>query len=274
MMDSPVQFFCPRWGSEQLPWAVFCEKVKRAGYNGTEYAIAHDTDAAELDLAWNEAGKNGLVIIAQHYDTNKTDFAAHADAYHAWFEKARNYPVVKINSQTGKDFFPFYMNTSLISIASEFSAATGTPVVHETHRGKFSFAAHVTKTFLDKIPDLRITFDVSHWCNVSESLLDDQPDALRLAIGRSDHVHARVGYAEGPQVSDPRVPVWEEALYRHLHWWDKIAARKKNAGETLTITPEFGPFPYMVHLPLINEPIADQWDINVFMMDLLRKRYQ
>jgi len=42
----------------------------------------------------------------------------------------------------------------------------------------------------------------------------------------------------------------------------------------LTITPEFGPFPYMVSLPGTNEPIANQWEVNLFMMNLLKERYQ
>lgn len=43
--------------------------------------------------------------------------------------------------------------------------------------------------------------------------------------------------------------------------WDKVAERKKKEDAVLTITPEFGPFPYMVPLPLTQEPITDQWYI-------------
>ena len=32
------------------------------------------------------------------------------------------------------------------------------------------FAASVARNYIEKHPELRITFDVSHWCNVSESL--------------------------------------------------------------------------------------------------------
>ena len=90
---------------------------------------------------------------------------------------------------------------------------------------------------------------------------------------RTEHLHARVGYPEGPQVSDPRITQWQPALQAHLKWWDKIAERKKQENEILTITPEFGPFPYMIPLPQSGEPIANQWDVNLFMMNLLRKRY-
>jgi len=121
---------------------------------------------------------------------------------------------------------------------------------------------------------LRITLDVSHWVTVAESFLDDQPEAMELAIQRTEHIHARVGYPEGPQVADPAAPEWNEALQHHLAWWDRIIERKRfETNALVTITPEFGPYPYMVHLPYSQKPIADQWQNNVYMMNLLRERY-
>jgi hypothetical protein len=109
--------------------------------------------------------------------------------------------------------------------------------------------------------------------NVSESLLVNQSLAMRLAIERTDHIHARVGYPQGPQVSDPRAAAWASALDAHLRWWDAVVALKRQRQEDLTIAPEFGPFPYMVHHPQSGEPMVSQWEINVWMMELLRKRY-
>ena len=52
---------------------------------------------------------------------------------------------------------------------------------------------------------------------------------MELAITRTDHIHARVGYTEGPQITDPRVPEWKRALDFHLQCWDKVVAfNKKN----------------------------------------------
>lgn len=251
-----LQFFCPRWGSEQLSWEDFMVKVKSAGYQGVEYAIAADTDQRTLDHVWNLAARHQLQLIPQHYDTNSADFHQHYDEYAIWLERIKTYPSVKINSQTGKDFFSFEQNNALIRLAGE-------DVIHETHRGKFSFAAHITKEYLLANSALEITFDVSHWVAVAESFLDDQADALALAISRAQHIHARVGYPEGPQVPDPRVPAWQEAVGRHLNWWSQIAQAQENS-PSLTITPEFGPFPYLVH-------DVSQWDINVFMMELLQR---
>ena len=59
----------------------------------------------------------------------------------------------------------------------------------------------------------------------------------------------------------------------HLAWWDKVVERKKKAGERTTILTEFGPPLYMQTLPYTLQPLSNQWEINVYMMQLLRKRY-
>ena len=126
---------------------------------------------------------------------------------------------------------------------------------------------------MENIPELRITLDISHWCNVHESLLADQEETVNLALSRADHIHARIGHPEGPQVNDPRAPEWDEAVKSHLAWWDKIIEQKKKNGQRMTILTEFGPPYYMPALPYTQVPVADQWAINVHMMKLLRKRY-
>jgi hypothetical protein len=119
-----------------------------------------------------------------------------------------------------------------------------------------------------------ITADFSHWCNVSESLLEQQQEAVDLAISRTIHIHARVGHAESAQVSDPRAEEWNAEVEAHLKWWDHIIQHRLKSGAQLaTITPEFGPAPYMPALPYTKMPVANQWDINVHMMGILKKRY-
>lgn len=268
-----VKFFCTRWGAEKLSWDDFMVKVKSAGYDGIEVGLPHDISFETLEEIWNLASKYSMLIIPQHYDTYAENFSKHKVDYSKWFEKLKPFPAMKINSQTGKDFFNFEQNYSLIKVAEKFTEETAIPVFHETHRNKFSFASHITNDYLVKISSLQLTLDISHWVCVAESFLEDQTEAVDLAIARTEHLHCRVGYTEGPQVPDPRLALWQPALQAHLRWWDQVAARKKIEKKVLTITPEFGPFPYMVPIPENNEPICNQWDVNVYMMNLLKERY-
>lgn len=234
------------------------KKAKEAGYQGIEYAIAADTSVQTLDEVWNLAVKHGLLMLPQHFDTISPHFNEHMDLYAAWLEKIHQYPYVKINSQTGRDIFSFEQNNALINLA-------GTNVVHELHRGKFSYAAHVTKEYIKYNPDLKITFDISHWVAVAESYLEDQQEAVQLAIERAQHIHSRVGFPEGPQIPDPRLPLWKDAVSIHLGWWSRIVERFDEKAP-ITITTEFGPFPYLTH-------DYSQWDINVHMMHLLKRSF-
>jgi hypothetical protein len=105
-------------------------------------------------------------------------------------------------------------------------------------------------------------------------LLHDQEEAVQLTLERTDHIHARIGHQEGPQVNDPRAPEWAGTVKRHLEWWDKIVEMKiKDGTRKLTILTEFGPPDYMPTLPYTRQPLSDQWAINVHMMNLLKKRY-
>ncbi|HEY4154624.1 MAG TPA: sugar phosphate isomerase/epimerase [Puia sp.] len=270
-----IKYFCPRWGSDQIHWDEFLLKVKKAGYDGVEYGIAREVPRADLQVLFNQARDLDLLIIAQHYDTYEGDFEQHRRKYAEWFEKIKPFRPFKVNSQTGKDFFTLEQNAELIGLAENHAEETGIEVLHETHRNKFAFAAHITKGYLNVIPFLKLTFDVSHWVNVAESYLEDQEEAIALAISRTEHIHARVGYPEGPQVTDPRIPAWQDSVNRHIAWWDRIADRKRKEApdSLLTITPEFGPFPYMVHSPSTGLPVSSQWDINEYMLNLLKDRY-
>ena len=266
-------FFCPLWGSSDLPLETFLEKVKKAGYDGVEMSLPLSGDPLRAQIL-NGIKNQGLELIAQHYETASPDPDLHFSEYCSRLESLVSAKPLLVNTQTGKDWFPFEINQNLIAAAQLIAQRSGVKIVHETHRGKFSFNARTTAEFLKANPGLRIAADFSHWCVVSESLLEDQVEALSLAVSRTDHIHSRVGYPEGPQVSDPRAPEWRQALEAHLAWWDQIVQHHREKGSrVLTITTEFGPLPYMPALPFTAMPVSSQWDINLHMMRLLRERY-
>jgi len=267
-----VWFFCPLWGSRELPWPTFFAKVKEAGYDGVEMSLPFDERERKVILSLLE--EYDLKWIAQHHETNDPEPAVYLKNYERHLHNLASANPLFINSQSGKDFFSFAQNKAILERAAVIAEETGVKIIHETHRGKFSFSTTATLALLEALPDLRLTADFSHWCNVAESFLQDQPEVMQAAVGRADHVHARVGFPQGPQVNDPRAPEWQEALGHHLAWWDAIVAeRRRRRSASLTITPEFGPAPYMPAMPYSREPLSDQWEVNLYMKDLLRARY-
>jgi len=268
-----IKFFCPKWGSDNITWDNFCAKVKAAGFDGVETPVPFDAD--ECHEIADALKKYELLLIGQYYQSFEKDLELQKQSYKKHLESIGRLKPIFIDSQTGKDYFTSAQNSELFKLATEFTEQTGIVVAHETHRNKALFAAHVAKQLLDENQEIVITADFSHWCNVSESLLEDQEEAVDAAISRTLHIHARVGHAESAQVNDPRAPEWATEVQAHLNWWDKIVQHRLKSGTQLTtITPEFGPAPYMPALPYTKMPVASQWDINVYMMNLLKKRYK
>lgn len=266
----PIKFYAPEWGST-LPFALFCQHVHAAGYDGVEMALPLDTEKCRTVI--DTLQTYGLELIGQYWQSFEHDFGEHSRNYEKYLRNLVAAQPVFINSQTGKDFFTFDQNKQLFNLAARISAETGVRIIHETHRGKALFAAHIAQDYLTQLPDVRICLDISHWCTVHESLLDDQTEAVTLAISRTDHIHSRVGHPEGPQVNDPRAPEWESTLNAHLAWWDRVVETHRANGNPLTVTTEFGPPAYMPVMPYTQLPIGNQWEINLFMMNLLKKRY-
>ena len=127
--------------------------------------------------------------------------------------------------------------------------------------------------FLKKFPGMELVGDFSHFCTVSESMLEDQENILQQIIPHVSHIHARVGFEQGPQVNNPAAPEWESHLNKFIGWWQQIIDYKKSKGDTLfTISPEFGPDPYMPVQPFTKEPLSNQWNNNVFMKNTLKQK--
>ena len=253
---------------------AFCAKAKNAGYDGIEMWWP-GTPAAQKELF--DALQKHQLDIGFLAGGSDSDPSKHFTQFKAMVDGAAYQTIQKplyINCHSGRDFFPMEENSKFIDHTIRVSKETGILICHESHRSRILFAAHVAKQYLLKHPEMRMTLDISHWCNVHESLLHDQEETVQSAIARTDHVHARVGHPEGPQVNDPRAPEWEATVKRHLEWWDAVVQTKIKSGvNKLTILTEFGPPDYMPTLPYTRQPLADQWAINEYMMQLLRKRY-
>lgn len=251
---------------------TFCAKAKKAGYNGIE--LWWPTDKQEQEALFKALAAHGLEVgyLCGGHDK---DFTKHRQQFETMLKTATTTgpKPLYINCQSGRDYFTFEQNCALIDLTTNITAQSGVPIYHETHRSRMLFAAHIAKQFIAAKPALRLTLDVSHWCNVHESLLEDQPETMALALERASHIHARIGHPEGPQVNDPRAPEWANAVKAHFNWWDQIVRHHQAAGKTLTILTEFGPADYMPTLPYTRQPLANQWEINVYMKDQLKARY-
>lgn len=264
-----LQFFQTDWG-RTTSWDAYCEKTKAAGYDGLETWFPSDEKSqGELKAALE---KYGLKVGFLNGTNKALPFEESLKSYTEHFKTLIAWKPTYINCHTGNDFYTFEQNKAFIDAANTIAKENNIPVYHETHRGRFSYNLPDTKKYIQALPDLKMTLDISHWMVVHESLLENQDEALEEVLNRSHHIHARLGHAEGPQVNDPEAPEWKKALERHLNIWEKAIRQKWETQEVYTITTEFGPADYMPTLPYTRVPVADQWKANIFMMKALKER--
>jgi sugar phosphate isomerase/epimerase len=265
-----ILFAKSKWEVWEQPTELFLKKVKDDGYDATEYYINEDKDEPEELVELHE--KYGLKIIAQ-FLTEGENFSEHLESVDRLATKALKCKPIMVNCHPGKDFFSLEENYEILKRICELSKETGIPFLAETHRGRATYSLIETVKYLVALPELRLTADISHWMVVHESDLNNQKENLDFAIERSRHIHARVGYEEGPQVPDPRAPEWKGHLENHLKIWQKIVDKCKKAGnKILTVTPEFGPPKYLHTLPYSNKPVADAWELNLAIKRIFEKK--
>jgi hypothetical protein len=267
-----IKILSPLWGHEHFEYLVFLDKMKEAGYDGFDTWIPEDEN--EKKVLFDYLQTNEMYIVTHQHQAEGKDFDEFKISFKKQLQQCAEPNPILINSHTGRDYFSFEQNLELIDIAQDFSVKTGITIAHETHRGRLGYSPQMLSEFFKVRNDFSITADFSHWVCVTESMLENFSEIIEEGILRSKHIHARIGFEQGPQVPDPRAPEWNYALDIFLAWWDKIILTNKEAGcKVMPITTEFGPRPYMPAIPFSKLPVADQFDINCFMKDLLKTRY-
>lgn len=258
-----ILFLKSMWEMDGIPFETRLQAIKEAGYDGFELyvrgALPVDFDALlkEYELVW----------VAQMIHSSIEEFQTA-------LRTVLEHKPLRIVLHGGRDHFTTTEGTLFLTKALAIERQIGVQVAHETHRHRLLYSPWVAREYLKMFPELKLNADFSHWCVVTESMMEDQDELMELATARSIHIHARVGHAEGPQVSDPRAPEFADALRRHEAWWDMVRAAMEKRGEkTMAVTAEFGPVPYQPALPYTGMPVADIWEVNHWMMHRLRKRW-
>lgn len=258
-----------KWERWEAPLAEFVREARADGFDATEIYLG------PLGVPPKEVravhGGEGMRLVGQILTEGVTP-AQHLDSLERQAALVLECEPILVNCHAGRDYFGFRDNLAVLERVVDLEEESGVPFVVETHRGRATYSAVETRHYLETLPELRLAADFSHWMVVHESDLSGQEDNVDLAVAHSFHVHARVGYEEGPQVPDPRAPEWAGHVDRHVGLWQRIVDRRQAGGSAfLTITPEFGPPQYMHTLPFSNTPVADAWEVNVYMKGLLQR---
>ncbi len=222
----------------------------------------------------------GVPFIAEittggSYVPETRDLTRHLDDFARKAEASLEAKPLFLTVLGGCDAWPVALSVEFFGQAMEIAEKAGVEVSFETHRSRSTFTPWISVELLTQLPALRFTCDFSHWCCVCERLvLDEEPGLLALFASRAKHIHARIGYDQGPQVPHPAAPEYRDALAAHERWWDAVWRAKAEAGEqVITMTPEFGPDGYLHTQPFTNAPVASLDEINLWMAARQRERF-
>ena len=227
-----ISYYCTRRGRGQTSWDDFLAGARHDGYDGVETVLPSDRD--ERDAVLKGVTRHGLRLKAVWRAAGTPDFSQHARQLENALQELLDAKPFLISLQTGKDHFSFDQNTQLLLMSKRVAHERGVTILEETQRGKFCFAVHVARQYLNAIPSLRLDLDLSQWYTVAGNYLEDQAGAVQLALSRTAHIQARVG-----ELDD---------MERYLEQWDKIVERHRSLqGSELGFTCEAGMKTILMH---------------------------
>lgn len=259
-LSRPLEYYLPNW--------------RQVGYEALEVSLnlVPDPNAFLAFLKNHHFGWIPQIFSNQFIPGGSV--SEHLKSLQAQIEKAIDQQPLFFNAHSGCDSWSSGQAEEFYGRMLELEKRIGIAICHETHRQRYFATPWATREVLLKFPDLKITCDFSHWVCVCERLLPDLTETIALAADHCQHLHARVGFEEGPQVPDPSAAEYASHLAAHEQWWDIIwASQKKRGVASSTLTPEFGPPPYLHTLPHSKVPVADLAAICDWMALRQRKRF-
>lgn len=194
-----------------------------------------------------------------------------------------------VNVHGGVDAWPINEAMDFLTAALHYIEDLLLPfqVTFETHRQRLFGSPFQTREILSQhiglSQQLRLNADLSHWYCACERVFDpieprDEcwwPQLLEQLSLHCTYIHARLGWAQGPQMSDPSAPEFEHDRILQINTWKRLLkSMKKNrhllqqqqkrqgSGNTshaiieCYMSPEYGPMPYSPVMPHTQTPVA------------------
>ncbi len=240
------------WGVTD-PLETTLPRFKAFGYKGIEAAMLDLEAWPALSQTIQQHGLEVIPLLLLEGDTP----AEHLRDLEQKLELATQSQPSFVTCHAGRDAFSEAESHRFFEQALVLEQRLGIPIAYETHRSRILFNPWIASRLLTAFPDLKLCCDFSHWVVVGERLLDDEA-ILRQCAEACLHLHARVGYEQGPQVPDPRAPEYAPHLQAHLRWWAQVWQAQAHKGLLRsTLTPEYGPPPYLHTLPHTDAPVAN-----------------
>eukprot|EP00121_Abeoforma_whisleri_P004938 Awhi_evm2s4466 len=246
--------------------AVVCQIHTSGGYLDKTgeyiYCGSYDVESHKADFKKQLRECQDLINELSHTKQSFVNVHAGVDAW---------------SLQEAEDFLSFCLEEIEKLVTSPKSDVNNTPmarkvpmVCFETHRQRLFGSPFQLRDILQRMPStpkLYLNADLSHWYCACERIFNPEkeardqwwPEILNILSKRCVYIHARFGWAQGPQLSDPSAKECTLDRELQLSVWKVLMENMSSAdgiGNYCFVSPEYGPAPYMVTLPHTQTPVA------------------
>lgn len=273
-----LKVFKTLWGFDGSYTDAINEAL-RQGYDGIEGPVPETIEETEQFAELLE--QTGLLYIAEVATTGtyvpdrKLSVEDHLTYIKDRLERLKTLKPEFITCLGGCDAWDESDSISFLHQAIDIATDIDLDISFETHRGRIFFNPWVTQRIVKKIPSLKLTCDFSHWCVVCEGLQQTEEEIIESLIENAWHVHGRIGYDQGAQIPDPRTPLFKDNIESHFNWWSSIWSEHfKQSKNITTVTPEFGIDRYEYFDSENGKVLVNLDDINLWMADEIRSRFE
>ncbi|NMO97969.1 TIM barrel protein [Paenibacillus lemnae] len=248
------------------------EMIAEAGFDGINGFIP----PSEEEEKWIRLlERYGLTLSVNAYPKTSEDMAQ-------FLERAHQFGRVQhINVQVMRPFLTGDPAVQMLREISELSRKAGIPAYIETHRGTMTQDLMRTVQYIERVDELRLTMDLSHYVLAGEmhSVSDEAEAWFQRLLTRSAAFHARMSNGEQIQVDVGRQG--EHPMTIHFErWWSEGMRNWLSAaseGDVLPFVIELGPPPYAITVDEYAErksEISDRWEQSQQLQSMIRKLWE
>ena len=242
------------------------ERVSAAGFEAVECWLS---DQNEQEVA-DALKRHGLRLVLGHRPFT-------VEHIRLTVERAARLGAEYIYAQPADAFLPIDEVVRLITEGRKMANDVGLPFFVEVHRNNFTETIPQTLQLIERIPDIRITADLSHLVVVGEFYgwaEERAVDRMMPILERTSHIHGRISNGEQVQVdvgdgsgdtAQFFVQLWSTAM---RHW-----LKDAKPGDVFPFGSELGPPRYAITLPDGSE-FSDRWEQSLVMKRLAEQAWQ
>lgn len=240
-------------------------RVREAGFEAVECWLSDDNEREIKDAL----DRHGLRLVLGHRPYSLDDVRATV-------ERAVRLGADFVFAQPASAYTPLEEVAQIVSEGRKMANDAGIAFWVETHRNNFTENLRQTLELIERVPDIRLTGDLSHFVVVGEFYgWPDEGAAKRMApvLERVAHLHGRISNGEAVQVdvgdgsgqtAQFFVELWSIAM---RHWLDGAGP-----GDVFPFASELGPPRYAITLPDGRE-FSDRWQQSLVMKQLAEQAW-